>query len=200
MSDVSQGRVLRNYYAALTAAERDVDVDAVRKAHHEYLRGALEGAAISVIGGVLVAWVAARASHHHLTERPFATALACAAAGVVGTCVSVSWRVTAGDPLRLDIGSDPNALRMLGRLRPGIGGAFGVALYFALKSGFINIGSENRNFYFFALFAFVGGFSERVVPDLIRSAEKRLRDQPTPPPQATPGAVNDPLGPPPPPG
>src|SRR5262249_6415574 len=105
-----------------------------------------------------------------------ATALACGLAGALGSCVSVSWRLTIGQMLRLDAGASILALKRLGTLRPAIGTAFGIAIYFALKSGFINVGSDNKNFYFFVFIAFVAGFSERLVPDLIKATESRFQD------------------------
>ena len=82
--------------------------------------------------------------------------------------------MTAGTFYLADPGAGVLTLRRLGIVRPLIGAVFGLALYFGLKSGFISIGEENNNFYFFAFFAFVAGFSERAVPELIKTAEQGL--------------------------
>ena len=58
---------------------------------------------------------------------------------------------------------------------PLVGAIFGLAAYFALQSGFIDAG--HQNFYFFAFFAFVAGFSERLLPDLVRRTEATVAGQ-----------------------
>lgn len=111
---------------------------------------------------------------YSVSDERLETTFACAIAGGFGATASVSWRVTVGEFLLVDPGAGLLTLRRLGSVRPLIGAVFGVALYFALKSGFISIGETNQNFYFFAFLAFLAGFSERAVPDLLRAAEQRL--------------------------
>jgi hypothetical protein len=170
-----QTATLADYYELLDAATRDFARAAARSGQYEYMWGALTGFVVVIAGGGLLAELVAWIVGHSIRESLVATALACGAAGALGSCASVSWRVTAGETLRLDPGAGTLALRRLGTLRPAIGAAFGAAIYFALKSGFLNIGAENRNFYSFAFFAFVAGFSERLIPDLIRAAERRIQ-------------------------
>ena len=125
---------------------------------------------ISVVIATSITWM----TDYSVTQSAIATAFTCAIAGALGATASVSWRVTAGTLRVADPGAGVLTLRRLGIVRPPIGAVFGLALYFGLKSGFINIGEDNKNFYFFAFLAFVAGFSERAVPDLIKTAEQRL--------------------------
>jgi hypothetical protein len=62
-----------------------------------------------------------------------------------------------------------DTLRTLGALRPFVGGVFGLATFFALKSGVIalDIASGSRSTYFYILFAFAAGFSERLAQDML---------------------------------
>jgi hypothetical protein len=149
-------------------------VAAARAASYLYMWGSLVGLGVlAIVLGILglIFW---GVGSDYPTDERVATAVGCAVAGALGACASVSWRVTAGVLLNIDPGAGVPALRRLGVLRPFIGAIFGLAIYFALRSNFVNIGESNQNFYFFAFFAFVAGFSERVIPDLLHSAEERL--------------------------
>jgi hypothetical protein len=166
---------LKHYYGLLDAADRDYNVAAGRTSQHVYMAGTFFGLVV-LVGGISVVIAAGirLISDYSVTEEAIATAFACAIAGALGATASVSWRVTAGTFRLADPGAGVLTLRRLGFVRPPIGAVFGLALYFGLKSGFINIGDDNENFYFFAFLAFVAGFSERAVPELIRTAEQRL--------------------------
>ena len=65
-----------------------------------------------------------------------------------------------------------DTLRTLGALRPFVGGVFGVATFFALKSGVValQVGDETKSSYFYILFAFIAGFSERFARDMLLGA------------------------------
>src|SRR5262245_26256116 len=172
---------LQHFYRLLDMGQGDFSVAAVRTMQYVYMWGTLAG--LVGLGSVcamvaVVTWLFG----YSITEEPIATGFASAIAGGLGACASVSWRVTVGDLLSVDPGAGVLTLRRLGALRPFIGAIFGLALYLALKSGFVDIGEANQNFYFFTFFAFLAGFSERVVPDLLRTAEGRIGGT-TPPPQ-----------------
>lgn len=175
-----------HYYRLLINAEDDYNVAARRTAQYTYMWGTFAGLVLlwSLCGliAVLIYWF----TEYPVEEEPLATAFACAIAGGFGAGASVSWRVTVGEFLLADPGAGVLTLRRLGSVRPFIGAVFGLALYFALKSGFINIGDNNRNFYFFAFLAFLAGFSERAIPELLRAAEQRLGAT-APPPGPTAG-------------
>jgi hypothetical protein len=166
-----------HYYRLLGDAQKDFNVAAARTAQYVYMWGTLGGlVGLGFACGVFAfgTWLA----DFSVTDERVATALACAIAGGFGAGASVSWRVTVGDFLMVDPGAGVLTLRRLGALRPFIGAIFGLALYLALKSGFIDIGENNRNFYFFAFLAFLAGFSERAIPELLRTAEQRLGGAP----------------------
>jgi hypothetical protein len=60
----------------------------------------------------------------------------------------------------------------VGATRPLLGAAFGIFSYLALQSGIVTIGGADPNPELFIAVAFVAGFSERFVPDLISSVEE----------------------------
>jgi hypothetical protein len=124
--------------------------------------------------------------------------LVCFAAGGVGALISVMSRMNSGG-VRVDWEFGKDTLRTLGALRPFVGGVFGVATYFALKSGVVALEvGDSKSSYFYILFAFVAGFSERLAQDMLlgstveaAAARVRPRGRQQPPEQATEG---DPLG------
>jgi hypothetical protein len=63
----------------------------------------------------------------------------------------------------------PNPLTV-GATRPVLGSAFGIFTYLALTSGIVNLGTTLEPTAYFAI-AFIAGFSERFVPDLISQFE-----------------------------
>jgi hypothetical protein len=59
-----------------------------------------------------------------------------------------------------------------------LGAIFGVALYFAMKSGALNlqrISVDSGKDYLFLFVAFLGGFSERFAPDVLTASERYAR-------------------------
>jgi hypothetical protein len=103
------------------------------------------------------------------SERDF---YACIAAGALGAVVSVIQRINSGHfNLTYDVGRPYVAF--LGGLRPVLGAAFGLVLYFAVTSGLLTIfdipeaGSERL--FTFLVVAFLAGFSERWAQDTLTS-------------------------------
>jgi hypothetical protein len=126
-------------------------------------------------------------------------ALVCFAAGGVGALISVMSRMNAGR-VNVDWEFGKDTLRTLGALRPFVGGVFGVATFFALKSGVValQVGDQTKSSYFYILFAFIAGFSERFARDMLlgatgetSAARGRTRGRPQQPDPTTEG---DPLG------
>jgi ABC-type branched-subunit amino acid transport system permease subunit len=61
---------------------------------------------------------------------------------------------------------------VLGGFRPLVGAVFGTVAYFALQSGFINIHPpKGDELFYFALIAFLAGFSERFAQVILGGAE-----------------------------
>jgi hypothetical protein len=110
-------------------------------------------------------------------------------AGAVGALVSVMTRMRheSGFSVDYEVGKVP--LYVLGGFRPFIGAIFGTAVYFALESSFfqLNPGEPEKAFSFFALVAFLAGFSERFAHVILGGAEKTVtsalgREDALPPP------------------
>lgn len=103
-----------------------------------------------------------------------ATAYACSAAGALGALVSVMSRLSSG---RLDVDYDfgKDTVRRFGLLRPWLGALLGFMMYFALKSEVLGIqlAQGANSFYFYVLFAFLAGFSERFARDVLLGAGER---------------------------
>jgi hypothetical protein len=176
---------LDHYYEQLYRIQVELTTAAIRRAQYRYVGGAALGLlAFGLLSAIAaaVAWLIGHSVH----EKQVALAFACATAGALGAAARASWRAAFGD-LLVDPAAGIAALPRLGAIRPTVGAIFGLAVYFALESGFIRIGEVNRNVYFFTFFSFVAGFSERLVPDLIRRAEERLAGRPTSDPISPPG-------------
>ena len=96
------------------------------------------------------------------------TGLFCFAAGGLGALISVMSRMTS-NRIRVDWEFGKDTLRTLGALRPFVGGVFGLMTFFALKSGVValDIVNSSKSAYFYILFAFAAGFSERLAQDML---------------------------------
>jgi hypothetical protein len=105
------------------------------------------------------------------------TFFVCYTLGAVGAIVSVMMRMatTTGKGF-VDYEVGRPSLRRVGTFRPLIGAVFGVIVYFALKSGLIQLqpGDESQSAYFYATLAFIAGFSERRARILLGGAERVL--------------------------
>jgi hypothetical protein len=106
-------------------------------------------------------------------------------AGAVGAIVSVMSRMRQ-DPrspqafkVDYEIGKAP--LWFLGAIRPVLGAIFGTATYFALQSGLIVLtpSTEETEFYFYALLAFLSGFSERFTHVLLGQVADAMKPSAT---------------------
>jgi hypothetical protein len=141
-----------------------------------YRSAAARSGQIVYVGGMLLgtlplalllvlAIVLRLADAHNLAVR---VGIVCFAAGGIGALVSVMARMTSGK-VRVDWEFGKDTLRTLGALRPFVGGVFGLATFFALKSGVIalDIINGSRSTYFYILFAFAAGFSERLAQDML---------------------------------
>ena len=157
---------------------------AVRAAHVTYLGGVLLGVVpLLVLGGLFRILYSAEIAGNDVR-----TAFACFAAGGIGALVSVMSRLTSGRlTVDYDIGRD--TLRALGALRPFVGGVFGLASFFALKSDIVNLQvgrSVTTSFAFYVFFGFLAGFSERWARDMLLGAG-RVNGRPEEPEGRPPG-------------
>jgi len=104
----------------------------------------------------------------------FALILIAVSAGGLGACISAMWRISSGT-FKADYEAGSTHARTIGSFRPFIGAIFGLGLYVALRAGFLPTLQANANdFYLAAFLAFLGGFSERLAPDVFAKAEKRV--------------------------
>jgi hypothetical protein len=110
-----------------------------------------------------------------VTSTSYAFAIATVSAGALGACVSVMWRMSSGD-FQSDFEAGSGHLRMIGSFRPFIGAIFGLALYFTIMARILPVEqNETTNFYLVTCIAFLGGFSERLAPDVFGQAESGIR-------------------------
>jgi hypothetical protein len=141
-----------------------------------YRRAAVRSGQIVYVGGMLLgmlplallivlALVLKLADSHNSAVR---IGILCFAAGGVGALMSVMSRMTSGR-VHVDWEFGKDTLRTLGALRPFVGGVFGLMTFFALKSGVValDIANNSRSTYFYVLFAFAAGFSERLAQDML---------------------------------
>jgi hypothetical protein len=143
-----------DYYEKLELANRDYADAARRQAQYQLMWGTFVGVLVLLVLLAIAGLFAALAGYSPLDEDSVAVAFGCAVAGALGACASVSWRVISY------------------AVRPVIGAIFGVAIYFALQSGLVSSG--DGTFYLFAFVAFVAGFSERLVPELVRRTSDQV--------------------------
>ena len=98
------------------------------------------------------------------------TIVGCLVAGAVGAVVSVIARVNSGS-FALDEDVARGYTLFLGSLRPWIGSIFGLLIYFAVTSDFVQVfqvpEDDTEAFYFFCVLAFGAGFSERWAQDTL---------------------------------
>jgi hypothetical protein len=138
---------------------------------------------VPVAALIVLVLVLRLADSHNLAARQ---GMLCFAAGAIGALMSVMSRMNSGR-VRVDWEFGKDTLRTLGALRPFVGGIFGLITFFALKSGVValDISDAKRSTYFFVLFAFAAGFSERLAQDMLLGPTvqaagrvRRPRDQP----------------------
>ena len=154
----------RETRAELKGIESYYQRAAVRSGQIVYVGGMLLGA-LPLVLLVLLAFLLKLADSNDAAVR---TGLFCFAAGGLGALISVMSRMTS-NRVRVDWEFGKDTLRTLGALRPFVGGVFGLMTFFALKSGVValDIVNSSKSAYFYILFAFAAGFSERLAQDML---------------------------------
>jgi hypothetical protein len=171
-------RAQLGYRRALARAERFYRDGAGQSAQFYYFIGMLVGAAVvalTAFGFTQVLPLLADLWDLDLPKRDTAAGFAAAAAGSLGACVSVMWRMTAGT-FGEDAVFGADNLARLGAFRPFLGSMFGLILYVALQADVISDTyiPANPSWYFYIFLGFLAGFSERLVPDFLGDSEKGL--------------------------
>jgi hypothetical protein len=153
---------------------------AARSGQIVYVGGVLLGMVPMVLLAFLAWLLIANAKDFN---SPAGIGLLCFSAGGVGAMVSVMSRMSTGS-VRLDWEFGKDTLRTLGALRPFVGAVFGLITFLALQSGVVDlrVGDEN-NTYYFIVFAFVAGFSERFAQDMLLGAAGEDSSSPKAPEQ-----------------
>jgi hypothetical protein len=154
----------RETRAELKGIESYYQRAAVRSGQIVYVGGMLLGA-LPLLLLVVLAFVLKLADSNDAAVR---TGLFCFAAGGLGALISVMSRMTS-NRIQVDWEFGKDTLRTLGALRPFVGGVFGQMTFFALKSGVValDIVNSSKSAYFYILFAFAAGFSERLAQDML---------------------------------
>lgn len=151
-----------------------------------YFQGMMRGGAL--LGGLIaVVALALYASHHFARwHSPTTQALFLTAAmGGAGAIISVMSRMGGKGAFSIDHEVGRKMVRRLGSLRPFIGATFAVALYFGFASDLIPLGANKRTISFYAIVAFLAGFSERWARLMLHKAgADEPADQSEPPKEA----------------
>ena len=101
----------------------------------------------------------------------------CYGAGALGALVSVMSRMGRPEIGRFNIDFELGRplIRRLGVYRPFVGAILGVALYFLLAGGLLDISVDKAKVpYYYGFAAFLAGFSERFATVVFGAAERRL--------------------------
>jgi ElaB/YqjD/DUF883 family membrane-anchored ribosome-binding protein len=158
-----------------------------------YVSGMLIGVLLIALLGAFASWLLGMtdmsAYHRKLV-------LLCYGAGAIGALVSTISRMSKPEAgkFNLDFELGRKLIRRLGVFRPFVGGIFGVALFFVLASGLLDLKpSRGVEPYYYAFGAFLAGFSERFATGMLGAGERKLtpneppdEDQPESPGETNP--------------
>ncbi len=153
-----------------------------------YFWGMMSGIAAVAVVGVAVAallwWWTGLDPDEAATQNLFASY----AMGAVGALVSVVTRMASGKgSFNLDFEVGRSQIRRLGSFRPVIGAISALVVYFAMKAELFQVlPDQKESFYFFAVVAFVAGFSERWANVIFGRAERLLTGEGEKAPPAQP--------------
>jgi hypothetical protein len=134
------------------------------------LIGVLLAATFGLLAGLLLWSLGARGDELRLP-------LLCYGAGALGALVSAMSRMGRPERGRFNIDFELGRplMRRLGVYRPFVGAVIGVALYFLLASGILDLTVEEaKEPYYYGFAAFLSGFSERFATVIFGAAERRL--------------------------
>jgi hypothetical protein len=156
--------------------EKYYDRAAANAARFVYFGGMLAGALVAAAAGGLIALIVGGGfGAIDLGGTSTRFFFSCYAAGALGAIVSVLTRMRS-DSFTLDYEVGRMPAFWLGTFRPFVGAVFGLVIYFALQSELLQLQKpeEGKAFFFFTLFAFVAGFSERLAHVILGGAERTV--------------------------
>lgn len=166
----------------LCAIEESYLTAGTQSARIVYFSGMLIGTGVMAVLGLLAAlplWLLGLLDEGAAVSRELALLFLCFGAGMVGALVSVMSRLRPGGKFRIDFEVGRPLVRRLGLFRPAVGAIFGILLYAVLKSGILLVRPEDDAFagdavYYFAVAAFLAGFSERWTHVIIGGAKRTI--------------------------
>jgi hypothetical protein len=172
----SDPSLLGHAKAEVLEIERYYDRAANKAARIIYCGGMLLGLLVAALLGGVVAFgidqVFGVVDPHARSTQLFFAAYA---GGAVGAVISVLTRMKQEDfNLDYEVGRAQSV--MLGAFRPFIGAAFGLAVYYAIEGGLMQLPTPKggNRLYFITLLAFAAGFSERWTQVVMGSATKTV--------------------------
>lgn len=148
-----------------------------------YFSGMLIGTGVVLVLGLLAAlplWLLGLLDRQADAANELGVLFLCCGSGTMGALVSVMSRLRPGGKFRIDFEVGRPLVRRLGLFRPAVGAIFGVLLYAVLSSGILLVRQpEDENFpgdpvFYFAVAAFLAGFSERWVHVVIGGAKRTI--------------------------
>jgi hypothetical protein len=170
-------RAVSNFYRGLRGAASYYQRAAARTTQIFYFWGMITGVLVIAVLTTGIAFLVNFLLDRNgidVSASTFALMITAVAAGGLGACVSAMWRISSGD-FKTDYEAGSTHARTIGGFRPFIGAVFGLGLYVALRAGFLpRFQSDASDFYLAAMLAFLGGFSERLAPDVFAKVEKQV--------------------------
>ena len=167
--------VVAEHAEELKRIERYYDRAASKSVRLVYFLGMLVGIFLLAALGLAISAILGISTELNLRSTPTQNFFASYGAGAVGALVSVMLRMRpdtrSGFSVDYEVGRGP--IFWLGAFRPVIGAIFASAVYFALESDFIQLGSitQQNTFTFYAFVGFLAGFSERFTHVIFGEAE-----------------------------
>jgi hypothetical protein len=167
--------VVAEHAEELKRIERYYDRAASKSVRLVYFLGMLVGILLLAALGLAISAILGVSTELNLRSTPTQNFFASYGAGAVGALVSVMLRMRpdtrSGFSVDYEVGRGP--IFWLGAFRPVIGAIFASAVYFALESDFIQLGTitQQNTFTFYAFVGFLGGFSERFTHVIFGEAE-----------------------------
>ena len=154
--------------------ERYYDRAAKQAARIRYFEGMLLGLIVVGLLAPLLAGVIELFGDLNLSTDAARNFYACFGAGAVGAVVSVMTRMRQEDGIKIDYEVGRALVVMLGAFRPVLGAIFGTATFFALEGSGVfqpTPDTDATAFFYYPLFAFAAGFSERYAHVIMGDAD-----------------------------
>jgi hypothetical protein len=137
-----------------------------------YFGGMLAGLGAVAVFGTVIPFAIRQFATFDLTSDQARTFYACFVAGALGAMVSVMTRMRDEKSIQLDYEVGELLIMMLGAFRPILGSIFGVLTYLTIESGVLPLTPpDGRKVFYYAVFAFAAGFSERFAHVITGSAD-----------------------------